>query len=99
METITHDCKSCTTSRLAPTGSFTISTASSGFSRAISGRNRHSSVLHAVVAEGFSMEDVMVDSSAGHQIDDIITKADDWRGEKLSQLRAVIKAADLAVVE
>ena len=45
------------------------------------------------------MEDRMEDRSAVQQIDDIITKADDWRGEKLSQLRAVIKAADPAVVE
>lgn len=41
----------------------------------------------------------MEDRSAVQQIDDIITKVGDWRGEKLSQLRAVIKAADPAVVE
>jgi hypothetical protein len=33
------------------------------------------------------------------QIDDIIKKSDDWRGEKLSRLRAFIKEADPAVVE
>lgn len=33
------------------------------------------------------------------QIDDIIKQSDDWRGKKLSQLRAVIKKADPAVVE
>lgn len=39
------------------------------------------------------------DESASQQIDDIIRKTSDWRGEKLSQLRTVIKAADPAVVE
>ena len=37
--------------------------------------------------------------SASEQIDDIIKKSGDWRGEKLAQLRAVIKEADPAVVE
>jgi hypothetical protein len=37
--------------------------------------------------------------SPSQQIDAIIRKSDDWRGEKLSQLRAVIKKADPAVVE
>lgn len=41
----------------------------------------------------------MEDQSASQQIDDIIQKSGDWRGEKLSQLRAVIKGADPAVVE
>lgn len=41
----------------------------------------------------------MEDQSASQQIDDIIKKSGDWRGEKLSQLRAVIKGADPAVVE
>jgi hypothetical protein len=41
----------------------------------------------------------MEDKSASQQIDDIIKKSGDWRGEKLSQLRTVIKAADPAVVE
>ncbi|HEX6799285.1 MAG TPA: DUF1801 domain-containing protein [Ktedonobacterales bacterium] len=39
------------------------------------------------------------DESASPQIDDIIRKTGDWRGEKLSQLRALIKEADPAVVE
>lgn len=43
----------------------------------------------------FSMED----TTASEQIDDIIKKSGDWRGEKLSQLRALIKEADPAVVE
>lgn len=33
------------------------------------------------------------------QIDDIIEKADDWRGKKLSQLRTVILNADTAIIE
>jgi len=33
------------------------------------------------------------------EIDDIIKKSDDWRGKKLSQLRALIKKADTAVIE
>ena len=33
------------------------------------------------------------------EIDDIIKGADDWRGKKLSQLRALIKKADTAVIE
>jgi hypothetical protein len=37
--------------------------------------------------------------SASQQIDDIIKKSDDWRGAKLSQLRALIKQADPSVVE
>jgi hypothetical protein len=36
---------------------------------------------------------------ASQQIDDIIKKADDWRGKKLSQLRALIKKAHPGVVE
>lgn len=39
------------------------------------------------------------DESASQQIDDIIRMSGDWRGEKLSQLRALIKEADPAVVE
>lgn len=39
------------------------------------------------------------DESAAQQIDDIIRKTVDWRGEKLSQLRALIRDADPAVVE
>ena len=38
-------------------------------------------------------------TSASQEIDAIIKKPGDWRGEKLSQLRALIKQADPAVVE
>jgi hypothetical protein len=41
----------------------------------------------------------MDDRSASQQIDDIIKKSGDWRGAKLSQLRAFIKEADPTVVE
>lgn len=41
----------------------------------------------------------MEDKTASQQIDDIIKKPGDWRGEKLSHLRAVIREADHAVVE
>jgi hypothetical protein len=41
----------------------------------------------------------MEDKSASEQIDVIIKKSGDWRGEKLSQLRALIKKADPALVE
>jgi len=37
--------------------------------------------------------------SASQQIDAIIKEPGDWRGKKLSQLRALIKKADPAVVE
>lgn len=37
--------------------------------------------------------------SASQQIDAIIKEPGDWRGKKLSQLRAVIKKADPAIVE
>jgi len=39
------------------------------------------------------------EKSASQQIDAIIEEPGDWRGEKLSQLRAVIKKTDPAVVE
>jgi hypothetical protein len=39
------------------------------------------------------------DKPASQQIDDIIRMSGDWRGKKLSQLRAVIKEADPAIVE
>jgi hypothetical protein len=39
------------------------------------------------------------DKSASKQIDDIINMHGDWQGATLAQLRAVIKAADPAVVE
>jgi hypothetical protein len=41
----------------------------------------------------------MEDTPAAEQIDAIIRKTDDWRGETLAKLRAVIKDADPAVVE
>lgn len=39
------------------------------------------------------------EKSASQQIDDIIKEPGDWRGKKLSHLRAVIKKADPDVVE
>ncbi len=39
------------------------------------------------------------EQSPSQQIDAIIHVSGDWRGEKLSQLRALIKSADPAVVE
>jgi hypothetical protein len=39
------------------------------------------------------------EKSPSQQIDDIIKEPGDWRGEKLSQLHALIKEADPAVVE
>ncbi len=39
------------------------------------------------------------EKSASQQIDAIIKEPGDWRGEKLTQLRAVIKKADPEVVE
>jgi len=39
------------------------------------------------------------EKSASQQIDAIIKESGDWRGKKLSRLRAVIKNADPAVVE
>lgn len=41
----------------------------------------------------------MADASASQQIDAIVKKSGDWRGEKLSHLRAVITSADPDVVE
>lgn len=41
----------------------------------------------------------MEDRSAARQIDDIIKQADDWRGTKLAQLRALILAASPVVGE
>src|ERR1700757_877663 len=41
----------------------------------------------------------MEDQSAAQRIDAILKKYDDWRGEMLSRLRAVIKQADPAFVE
>jgi hypothetical protein len=39
------------------------------------------------------------EKSPSQQIDDIIKEPGDWRGKKLSQLRALIKKADPGVVE
>jgi len=39
------------------------------------------------------------EKSASQQIDDIIKVLGDWRGKKLSELRAMIRKADPAVVE
>ncbi len=39
------------------------------------------------------------EKSASQQIDAIIKQTGDWRGKKLSQLRALIKKADPAVIE
>ena len=41
----------------------------------------------------------MEDQSAAQQIDAIINKYADWRGEMMSQLRAVITQADPSIVE
>ena len=41
----------------------------------------------------------MKDKSISQQIDAIIKESGDWRGEMLSQLRALIKKADRAVIE
>jgi hypothetical protein len=45
------------------------------------------------------MNNARHDESIAQQIDDIISKPGDWRGEKLAHLRALIKEADPAVVE
>jgi hypothetical protein len=39
------------------------------------------------------------DESASQQIDAVVKKPGDWRGETLSKLRAIIKEADPAVIE
>jgi len=41
----------------------------------------------------------MEDKSAAQQIDAILKKYDDWRGEMLTRLSALIKQADPAFVE
>ena len=46
-----------------------------------------------------SMDPSPKGKSASQQIDAIIKDSGDWRGKKLSQLRALIKKADPAVVE
>jgi hypothetical protein len=45
------------------------------------------------------MRSSVKDRSASREIDAIVKKSGDWRGKKLSQLRAVIKRADPAVIE
>jgi len=41
----------------------------------------------------------MTDKSASQQIDDIIKAADNWQGQLLSELRAIIQQADPELVE
>src|ERR1700704_3088250 len=41
----------------------------------------------------------MSDASASQQINDIVRRTAGWRGEKLSQLRALIRGADPRVIE
>src|SRR6266513_6448827 len=41
----------------------------------------------------------MSDSSASQQIDDIVRRMAGWRGERLGQLRALIRGADPGVIE
>ncbi len=41
----------------------------------------------------------MNDASASQQIDAIVRKTTGWRGERLGQLRALIRGADPAVIE
>src|SRR5438874_6658743 len=41
----------------------------------------------------------MSDAPASRQVDDIVRRTAGWRGERLSQLRVLIKAADPGVIE
>src|SRR5437899_12876823 len=41
----------------------------------------------------------MSDASASEQIDDIVRRMAGWRGERLGQLRALIRRADRGVIE
>jgi hypothetical protein len=41
----------------------------------------------------------MSDASASKQIDDIVRKTVGWRGQRLRQLRTIIRAADPGVIE
>src|SRR6266513_3990717 len=41
----------------------------------------------------------MSDASASQQIDDIVRRTAGWRGERLSQLRALIRRSDRGVIE
>lgn len=45
------------------------------------------------------MSDATDDSPAAQQIDDLITAQAGWRGERLSQLRLIITAADADAIE
>ena len=45
------------------------------------------------------MKGLTADNSPSRQIDAIIKKVGDWRGERLSQLRVLIQSADSAVIE
>lgn len=45
------------------------------------------------------MNSSLKDRSAHEQIDAIIMKLTDWRGEKLAELRTLIKQADPDVIE
>ncbi len=46
-----------------------------------------------------NIKPALKEKSASQQIDAIVKEPGDWRGKRLSQLRAVIKQADPAVVE
>jgi hypothetical protein len=41
----------------------------------------------------------VADGSASKEVDAIIDKSDDWRGQKLAEVRAAVRAADPRVVE
>ena len=41
----------------------------------------------------------VAESAASKEVDAIIDNSDDWRGEKLARLRAMVLAADPAIVE
>jgi hypothetical protein len=41
----------------------------------------------------------MADKSPSEQIDDIVAHATDWRGQRLAQLREIIRQADPAITE
>ena len=41
----------------------------------------------------------MADKSASKEIDEIVAKSADWRGKTLARLRALVKAADPAILE
>jgi hypothetical protein len=41
----------------------------------------------------------VANNSASKEIDDIVAKSADWRGKTLARLRALVKAADPAILE